>query len=71
MVHRIVGNGPGGRDSGPAVIQAFEHAYYVQRDGEAVDVLLKFPPVGDEGIHKQWITTMPADGGTAGRSMCC
>ncbi len=99
---RIVGNGPGGRDSGPAVIQAFEHAYYVQRDGKAVaelmvlpgsdiqsfidavpagtehrvtvlptedpnrwsvDVLLKFPPVGDEGIHKQWITTMPADGG--------
>ncbi len=99
---RIVGNGPGGRDSGPAVIQAFEHAYYVQRDGQAVaelmvlpgndiqsfidavpagtehcvtvlptedphrwsvDVLLKFPPVGDEGIHKQWITTMPADGG--------
>ena len=99
---RIVGNGPGGRDSGPAAIQAFEHAYYVQRDGKAVaelmvlpgsdiqsfidavpvgtehcvtvlptedpnrwsvDVLLKFPPVGDEGIHKQWITTMPADGG--------
>lgn len=99
---RIVGNGPGGRESGPAVIQAFEHAYYVQRDGKAVaelmvlpgndiqsfidavpagtehcvtvlptedpnrwsvDVLLKFPPVGDEGIHKQWITTMPANGG--------
>lgn len=99
---RIVGNGPGGRGTGPAVIQAFEHAYYVQRDGQAVaelmvlpgndiqsfidavpagtehcvtvlptedpnrwsvDVLLKFPPVGDEGIHKQWITTMPADGG--------
>ncbi|MBD8055602.1 hypothetical protein [Rhodococcus ruber] len=99
---RVVGNGPGGRDTGPAVIQAFEHAYYVERDGQAVaelmvlpgsdiqsfidavpvgtehcvsvlptedpnrwsvDVLLKFPPVGDEGIHKQWITTMPADGG--------
>ncbi|QXU56642.1 hypothetical protein KXC42_25485 (plasmid) [Rhodococcus sp. LW-XY12] len=99
---RIVGNGPGGRDTGPAVIQAFEHAYYVERDGTAVadlmvlpgtdiqsfidavpvgtehcvsvlptedpnrwsvDVLLKFPPVGDEGIHKQWITTLPADGG--------
>ncbi|MFF0284067.1 hypothetical protein ACFYSW_27545 [Rhodococcus aetherivorans] len=99
---RIVGNGPGGRDTGPAVIQAFEHAYYVERDGQAVadlmvlpgtdiqsfidavpvgtehcvsvlptedpnrwsvDVLLKFPPVGDEGIHKQWITTLPADGG--------
>ncbi|MFB9704327.1 MULTISPECIES: hypothetical protein [Rhodococcus] len=99
---RVVGNGPGGRDSGPAVIQAFEYAYYVERDGKAVadlmvlpgtdiqsfidavpvgtehcvsvlptedpnrwsvDVLLKFPPVGDEGIHKQWITTLPADGG--------
>ncbi|WKX01725.1 hypothetical protein Q3O43_28540 (plasmid) [Rhodococcus aetherivorans] len=99
---RIVGNGPGGRDTGPAVIQAFEHAYYVERDGTAVadlmvlpgtdiqsfidavpvgtehcvsvlptedpnrwsvDVLLKFPPVGDEGIHQQWITTLPADGG--------
>ncbi|WP_330767009.1 hypothetical protein [Rhodococcus sp. M8-35] len=99
---RIVGNGPGGRDTGPAVIQAFEYAYYVQRDGTAVadlmvlpgndiqsfidavpvgtehcvtvlptedpnrwsvDVLLKFPPVGDEGIHRQWITTLPADGG--------
>ncbi len=99
---RVVGNGPGGRDSGPAVIQAFEYAYYVERDGTAVaelmvlpgtdiqsfidavpvgtehcvsvlptedpnrwsvDVLLKFPPVGDEGIHKQWITTLPADGG--------
>ncbi|EME65060.1 hypothetical protein G352_11002 [Rhodococcus ruber BKS 20-38] len=99
---RVVGNGPGGRDTGPAVIQAFEHAYYVERDGTAVaelmvlpgpdiqsfidavpvgtehcvsvlptedpnrwsvDVLLKFPPVGDEGIHQQWITTLPADGG--------
>ncbi|WP_119699118.1 hypothetical protein [Rhodococcus ruber] len=99
---RIVGNGPGGRDTGPAVIQAFEHAYYVQRDGTAVaqlmvlpgtdiqtfidavpagtehcvtvlptedphrwsvDVLLKFPPLGEEGIHRQWITTLPADGG--------
>lgn len=99
---RVVGNGPGGRDSGPAVIQAFEYAYYVERDGQAVadlmvlpgtdiqsfidavpvgtehcvsvlptedpnrwsvDVLLKFPPVGDEGIHRQWITILPADGG--------
>lgn len=99
---RVVGNGPGGRDTGPAVIQAFEYAYYVERDGTAVadlmvlpgndiqsfidavpvgtehcvsvlptedpnrwsvDVLLKFPPVGDEGIHQQWITTLPTDGG--------
>ncbi len=34
-----------------------------RRNRWSVDVLLKFPPVGDEGIHKQWITTMPADGG--------
>lgn len=101
---RIVGNGAGNRDSGPGVIQAFEHAYYVKRSGEAVaslmvlpqpqaqiqefinavpegtehcvtvlptpepnrwsvDVLLKIPPVGSEGIHRQWITTTPGDGG--------
>ncbi|MGW9568387.1 hypothetical protein [Prescottella equi] len=101
---RIVGNGAGGRDSGPAVIQAFEHAYYVKRSGDAVaslmvmpspvaeiqsfidavpvgtdhcvtvlptpdpnrwsvDVLLRIPPVGSEGIHRQWITTAPGDGG--------
>ena len=101
---RVVGNGGGGRDSGPAVIQAFEHAYYGQRNGDAVaalmlmpspvadiqsfidavpagtehcvtvlptedpnrwsvDVLLKFPPLGNEGIHQQWITTTSGDGG--------
>lgn len=101
---RTVGNDSGGRDTGPAVIQAFEYAYYVERSGEAVadlmvmpsptseiqgwidavpagtehcvtvlptedpnrwsvDVLLKMPPVGSEGIHRQWITTAPGDGG--------
>lgn len=101
---RTVGNGAGNRDSGPGVIQAFEHAYYVTRSGEAVgslmvlpqppaqiqefidavpegtehcvtvlptpepnrwsvDVLLKIPPVGSEGIHRQWITTTPGEGG--------
>lgn len=101
---RVVGNGAGGRDTGPAVIQAFEHAYYTQRDGVSVaalmlipspaaeiqgfidavpvgtehcttvlptedpnrwsvDVLLKFPPLGTEGVHRQWITTASADGG--------
>lgn len=29
----VRGNGPGGTDSGPAAILAFEHAYYVARDG--------------------------------------
>lgn len=101
---RIVGNGAGGRDTGPAVIQAFEHAYYVERSATAaaslmvlprpvaeiqsfidavpagtehcvtvlptpdpnrwsVDVLLRIPPVGSEGIHRQWITTTPGEGG--------
>ncbi|MBM4509756.1 hypothetical protein GS421_13320 [Rhodococcus hoagii] len=29
----------------------------------SVDVLLRIPPVGSEGIHRQWITTAPGDGG--------
>ena len=29
----------------------------------SVDVLLKFPPLGTEGVHRQWITTASADGG--------
>lgn len=29
----------------------------------SVDVLLKFPPLGNEGIHRQWITTTAGDGG--------
>lgn len=34
--NRIQGNGVGGFDSGPAVIFAFQHAYYVTRSGEDV-----------------------------------
>jgi hypothetical protein len=34
--NRIQGNGVGGFDSGPAVIFAFQHAYYVDRSGEQV-----------------------------------
>ncbi|WP_174187313.1 hypothetical protein [Nocardia barduliensis] len=34
--NRIQGNGVGGFDSGPAVIFAFQHAYYVTRSGEQV-----------------------------------
>ncbi|WP_067477501.1 hypothetical protein [Nocardia amamiensis] len=34
--NRIQGNGVGGFDSGPAVIFAFQHAYYVTRSGEEV-----------------------------------
>ncbi|MEU2037418.1 hypothetical protein [Nocardia niwae] len=34
--NRIQGNGAGGFDSGPAVIFAFQHAYYVDRSGAQV-----------------------------------
>ncbi len=34
--NRIQGNGAGGFDSGPAVILAFQYAYYVDRSGEHV-----------------------------------
>ncbi|WP_330229947.1 hypothetical protein OHA40_28640 [Nocardia sp. NBC_00508] len=34
--NRIQGNGVGGFDSGPAVIFAFQHAYYVVRSGDQV-----------------------------------
>ncbi|BDT99158.1 hypothetical protein IFM12276_21870 [Nocardia sputorum] len=34
--NRIQGNGAGGFDSGPAVIFAFQYAYYVDRSGEHV-----------------------------------
>ncbi|MBF6335381.1 hypothetical protein IU450_05735 [Nocardia abscessus] len=34
--NRIQGSGVGGFDSGPAVIFAFQHAYYVNRSGEQV-----------------------------------
>ncbi|QIS04646.1 hypothetical protein F5X71_22020 [Nocardia brasiliensis] len=34
--NRIKGNDPGGFDSGPAAIFAFQHAYYVERSGAAV-----------------------------------
>ncbi|WP_072713711.1 hypothetical protein [Rhodococcus rhodnii] len=32
---RVEGNGPGGTDSGPAAILAFDHGFYVERSGQA------------------------------------
>lgn len=101
---QVTGNGSGGRDSGPAVIEAFEYAYYGTRNGAtvadlmvtppaitdiqssidavpagtehcvtvlstddpnrwSVDILLKMPPSGTEGIHQQWITTVALEDG--------
>lgn len=37
---RIQGNGSGGTDSGPAVIFAFQYAYYVQRSAELARALV-------------------------------
>ena len=44
----IIGNGPGGTDSGPAAILAFDFAYYVQRSGEAARAVVAPDAVGVE-----------------------
>lgn len=44
---KIVGRGPGDRTSGPGLIQAFDYAYYVERDGATVASMMLTPnPVG-------------------------
>lgn len=42
----IIGNGPGGTDSGPAAILAFDYAYYVQRSGAAARAAVTADAVG-------------------------
>lgn len=42
----IIGNGPGGTDSGPASILAFDFAYYVQRSGAAARAAVTPDAVG-------------------------
>jgi hypothetical protein len=48
---RVSGNGAGSRDSGPQVILALEHAYYVERTAAAVRVLLA--PEGRFGTDEE------------------
>ncbi|MDH6291853.1 hypothetical protein [Rhodococcus opacus] len=44
---KIVGRGPGDLTSGPGLIQAFDYAYYVERDGAKVASMMLTPnPVG-------------------------
>ncbi|WP_159848469.1 hypothetical protein [Nocardia sp. CY41] len=44
----VRGNGPGGTDSGPAAILAFEHSYYVLRNGaKAREVVTEDAAVSD------------------------
>ncbi|PTR28964.1 hypothetical protein C8K36_103336 [Rhodococcus sp. OK519] len=55
---RSVGRGPGSVDNGPGAIRAFDHAYYVERDGGRVASLMVTPnPVPE--IQK-WIDDVPA-----------
>ncbi|MEV6320160.1 hypothetical protein AB0M45_03030 [Nocardia sp. NPDC051787] len=59
--NRIQGNGVGGFDSGPAVIFAFQHAYYVTRSGEQV----RSTTTADAAVQtadaiQQGIDTIPA-----------
>ncbi|RVW08036.1 hypothetical protein EGT67_19120 [Prescottella agglutinans] len=50
---RSVGRGPGGTSDGPGVIRAFDHAYYVERNGARVASLMVAPNAVPE-IQK-WI----------------
>ncbi|MFD9663416.1 hypothetical protein ACFWAY_17595 [Rhodococcus sp. NPDC059968] len=44
---KIVGRGPGDRTNGPGLIQEFDYAYYVERDGAKVASMMLTPnPVG-------------------------
>ncbi|BAE46289.1 hypothetical protein [Rhodococcus erythropolis] len=40
---KVVGNGPGDQTSGPGLIQAFDYAYYVQRDAAKVSSMYVTP----------------------------
>lgn len=56
----VRGNGPGGTDSGPAAILAFEHAYYVLRDGEkAREVVAPDAAVAEASVIHAGAHTIP------------
>ncbi|WP_305093829.1 hypothetical protein [Prescottella sp. R16] len=55
---RSVGRGPGSTSDGPGAIRAFDHAYYVERDGGRVASLMVDPnPVAE---IQRWIDAVPA-----------
>ncbi|MGF7122698.1 hypothetical protein [Rhodococcus sp. BE178] len=54
---RSVGRGPGSVDDGPGAIRAFDHAYYVDRDGGRVASLMLTPNAVPD-IQK-WIDEVP------------
>lgn len=54
---RSVGSGPGSTSDGPGVIRAFDHAYYIERDGARVASLMVAPnPVPE---IQRWIDDVP------------
>ncbi|MFZ2177594.1 MAG: hypothetical protein WAW17_26920 [Rhodococcus sp. (in: high G+C Gram-positive bacteria)] len=58
----VIGNGPGGTDSGPAAILAFDFAYYVQRSGEAARAVVTADAVGIDttnGLQGAFDTEIP------------
>lgn len=58
----VRGNGPGGTDSGPASILAFEHAYYVLRDGaKAREVVAPDAAVSEAPVIQAGAETVPPD----------
>ncbi len=57
---KVRGNGPGGTDSGPSAILAFEHAYYATRSGaKAREVVTPDASVSPVETIQQGIDTIP------------
>ncbi|GGK68968.1 hypothetical protein [Nocardia camponoti] len=57
---KVRGNGPGGTDSGPSAILAFEHAYYATRSGaKAREVVTPDASVSPVETIQQGIDTVP------------
>lgn len=60
----VVGRGPGDRSTGPGLIQAFDYAYYVERDSAKVASMMLYPSRIDD------IATAIADAANRGVQHC-
>lgn len=55
----VTGSGPGDQDSGPGVIEAFNHAYYVQRSAAAARAVAAPGAVAAEPVMQAYIDKLP------------
>ena len=56
----VTGNGAGDQDSGPGVIEAFNHAYYTLRSAAAARAVAAPGAVADEPVMQGYIDKIPA-----------